>query len=377
MNILFFAYDFERGGIARYSREVAEGLGRLGHKVFVVSDFSEGGTALTGSEAFTRVSFPKRELKSASFWLDFVPFRLLTKKLSIEMFLLAALFPYGPMALALSKSTGVPFSIFVHGAELFVEKLKTKLVVSTIFSKASHIICVSHFTRDTLLTRFARSRAPIVIPPGTHPEVFVPAADRRLLLEKHGLAGRKVLLTVSRLVRRKGHAQVIKALPGLVERVPELVYLIAGTGPAEEELRGLVREMGLDQHVRFLGFVEDLGLPELYALCDVFALPSVETTETESGSMGVEGFPAVFLEASACASPVVAGKSGGSPEAVLDGVTGFIVDGEDVEQVAGACLRLLLDEELADRLGRNGRKRVEDDFSWDRIVRRIEEEIRR
>jgi len=375
MNILFFAYDFERGGIARYSREVAEGLGRLGHKVFVVSDFSEGQAALTGHEAFTPVSFPKRELKSASFWLDFVPFRLLGKKLSVEMFLLAALFPYGPMALALSKSTGIPFSIFVHGAELFVEKLKTRLVVSTIFAKAAHIICVSHFTRDLLLERFPRSRSPVVIPPGTHPESFLPLADRKPLLEKHGLAGKRILLTVSRLVRRKGHAQVVRALPSLVERVPELVYLIAGTGPAEEELRALVHETGLEECVRFLGFVEDKTLSELYALCDVFVLPSFKTTDTESGSRGVEGFPAVFLEASACGRPVIAGKSGGSPEAVLDGITGLIVDGENVEQISEAVLRLLLDEGLVNRLGQNGRKRVEEEFSWETIVRRIEKQM--
>lgn len=376
MNILFFAYDFERGGIARYSREVANGLGRLGHRVFVVSDFTKEIPGLTGGETFTPVSFTKRDLKSPSFWLDFVPFRLLAKKLSIDMLLLAALFPYGPMALLLAKGTGIRCSIFVHGAELFVEKLKTKLVVSRIFSRASHIICVSQFTRDTLLARFPNSRTPVVIPPGTHPEVFRPADDREALLHKHGFSGKRILFSVSRLVRRKGHAQVIKALPKIIERVPDALYLIAGTGPAEDELRTLVRETGMDQRVQFLGFVRDEQLTEVYAMCDVFVLPSVETTDTESGSKGIEGFPAVFLEASACGRPVIAGKSGGSPEAVLDGVTGLIVDGENIDQLADAVLKPLLDSQLADQLGRNGRNRVEDQFSWDAILRRIDAELR-
>lgn len=375
MNILFFAYDFERGGIARYSREVAEGLGRLGHKVFVVSDFTKGIPAPTGERAFTPLSFRKKELRSPSFWLDFIPLRLLVKKLSIDMMLLAALFPYGPMSLLLSKTTGIPFSIFVHGAELFVQKRKTKWVVSRIFRNARHITCVSDFTRKTLRERFPGSHDPVVIPPGTHPGVFKPATERAALLERHGLKGRRVILTASRLVRRKGQAQVIRALPRIMERVPNVIYLVVGTGPAEPELRALTREMGLSEHVRFVGYVADEELPELYALCDVFVLPSTETTATESGSRGVEGFPAVFLEASACGRPVVAGKSGGSAEAMLDGVTGLLVDGKSVGQIADAVRKLLLDEKLANRLGQNGRNRIEREFSWDAIIRRIEKEI--
>jgi len=375
MNILFFAYDFERGGIARYSREVADGLGQLGHKVFVVSDFTKGIPDPFGDRAFTSLSFAKKNLRSPSFWLDFLSLRLLVRKLSIDMMLLAALFPYGPMALLLSKSTGIPFSIFVHGAELFVQKRKTKWIVSRIFQNASHIICVSDFTRTTLLRRFPESHDPAVIPPGTHPEIFKPAADREALLEKHGLKGRKVVLTASRLVRRKGQGQVIRALPKIMERVPEVLYLIVGSGPAEPELRALTQEIGLSEQVRFLGYIADEKLPELYALCDVFVLPSMETTHTESGSRGIEGFPAVFLEASACGRPIVAGKSGGSAEAVLDGVTGFLVDGKSVEQITDAVLRLLLDEELANRFGQTGRHRVKKEFSWDAIIRRIEKEI--
>jgi len=375
MNILFFAYDFEHGGIARHTREVAEGLGRLGHRVFVISDFEGGAAGLTGKQAFIPVSFPKRDLRSPSFWLDLVPIRSLTKKLSIEMLLLAALFPYGPMALLISRSTGVPFSIIVHGAELFVEKRKTRLIVSQLFARARTIICVSRFTRDALLQRFPNSRMPVIIHPGTHPEVFMPAANRGVLLEKYGLRGKRVLLSVSRLVRRKGHAQVIKVLPRVMERVPDVVYLIAGGGPAEEGLRALVDDMQLAEYVEFLGLVDDEELIDLYALCDIFVLPSMETTDTESGFLRLEGFGIVFLEASASGRPVVAGRSGGTPEAVIDGVTGLLVDGENVEQIGDALLKLLLDEQLAERLGRTGRSRVEREFSWDTIVRAIEKEI--
>lgn len=375
MNLLVFAYDFERGGIARYSREVAEGLGRLGHNVFVVSDFGEGIPPRIGESFFLPLSFPKKSLRSPFFWFDFVPLRRLVKKLLIDRMLLAALFPYGPMALLLSKSTGIPFSVFVHGAELYPQKPKTRWIVSRIFQNARCVICVSDFTRTALLRRFPASCDPAVIPPGTHPEIFKPASDREALLATHGLQGRKVILTASRLVRRKGHAQVIRALPEIMERVPEVLYLIVGSGPAEPELRALTRETGLGEQVRFLGYVSDEKLPDVYSLCDVFVLPSRETTQTESGSLGIEGFPAVYLEAAACGRPVVAGKSGGSDEAVLDGVTGLLVDGESVEQIADAVLKLLLDEELANRLGRNGRERVEREFSWDAIVRRIEREI--
>lgn len=375
MNLLLFAYDFERGGIARYSREVAEGLGRLGHRVFVVSDFTKGMPSPIGESFFIPLRLRKKNLRSPFFWFDFLPLRRLVRKLSIDRMLLAALFPFGPMALLLSKSTGIPFSVFVHGAELYPQKPKTRRIVSRIFQNARCVICVSDFTRTALLRRFPASRDPAVIPPGTHPEIFKPATDRESRLARHGLQGRKVILTASRLVRRKGHAQVIRALPSILERVPDVLYLIVGSGPAEPELRALTHEMGLSEQVRFLGYIADETLPEVYLLCDVFVLPSKETTQTESGSLGIEGFPAVYLEASACSRPIVAGKSGGSDEAVLDGVTGILVEGESVEQIADAVLKLLLDEDLANRLGRNGRERVEREFSWDAIVRRIEREI--
>jgi len=377
MNILFFAYDFQRGGIARYSREIARGLGRIGHRVFVLSDFREEMPALAGQEPFIRVSLSRRSLRSPLFWLDFFPLRSLTKRLSIDMLLLAHLFPYGPMVLIISKTTGIPFSIFVHGSELFLEKRRTRFAVSRIFASASHIICVSRFTRDTLLRRFPESRTPVVIPPGTDPALFTPAVNRKALLAKYGLERKKVLLTVSRLVRRKGHARVIRALPKVLERVPQVIYLVAGSGPAEDELRALVRDMRLEEHVRFLGLVDDDELIDLYALCDVFVLPSVETTDTETGSRGVEGFPAVFLEASSSGRPVVAGRSGGSAEAVIHGATGLLVHGENVEEVADAVLWLLLDDQLAERLGRNGRARVEREFSWENIIRAIDREIHR
>ncbi len=375
MNILFFAYDFEQGGIARTSQEVASGLGRLGHKVFVVSDFARKIPGLTGREAFTPLSFRKKNLRSLSFWLDFFPLRVLLKRLSIDMLFLGALFPYGPMAWLLSRTTRIPYAVIIYGAELFVQKSRTRRIVSGIFAKASHIVCVSEFTRRTLLRRFPRSRAPVVIPAGAPVQDFAPAADRPALLDKYGLTGKRVILTVARLVRRKGHAQVIRALPRLLERVPHLVYVIAGSGPTEDELRALVQRMRLDEHVRFVGYASGKRLVDLYRLCDVFVLPSRDTTDTESGRRGVEGFPLAYVEASACGRPIVAGKSGGSAEAVLDGVTGLLIDGESVEQIADAVLKLLLDEELANRLGQNGRKRVEEEFSWDAVVRRIEKEI--
>ncbi len=375
MNILFFAFDFQRGGIARHTREVAEGLGRLGHRVFVVSDFGEGKPGLTGHEMFRAINLPRRGLRSATFWLDFIPLRSMVKKAHIDLMLLAAVFPYGPMTLLLSKGTGVPFSVIVHGAEIFVEKEKTKLIVSKILEKAKTIICVSRFTRDALLERFPRSRKPVIIHPGTRPDVFMPVADRVVLLEKYGFQGKRVLLSVSRLERRKGHAQVIKALPEIVAEVPEVVYLIVGSGPAEEDLRSLVQETHLGERVQFLGTPDDDELVDLYAMCDVFVLPSVETSDTESGALRMEGFGIVFLEAAASGRPVVAGKSGGSVEAVLDGQTGLLVDGSDVKQVADAILKLLLDERLAEKLGRNGRERVEREFSWDTIVRAIEREL--
>jgi phosphatidylinositol alpha-1,6-mannosyltransferase len=184
-----------------------------------------------------------------------------------------------------------------------------------------------------------------------------PGAARRAAL---GLAGRPVVVCVSRLVPRKGQDTLIRALPTVRSVVPDACLLVVGSGPHERRLRELAARTGLAEHVRFTGGVADADLPGYYGAGDVFAMPC----RTRRRGLEVEGLGMVFLEASACGLPVVAGASGGAPEAVLEGRTGTVVDGRSVPAVAAAVTRLLSDPALVAEQGSAGRDWVLAEWGW-------------
>jgi phosphatidylinositol alpha-1,6-mannosyltransferase len=169
-----------------------------------------------------------------------------------------------------------------------------------------------------------------------------------------------VVLCVSRLVRRKGQDVLIDALPPLRRAVPDAVLLLVGTGPYERELRALAARRGVAEHVVFTGGVAFSDLPQLYAAGDVFAMPC----RTRRGGLDVEGLGIVYLEASASGLPVLAGDSGGAPEAVREGETGYVVDGRDVDAVADRLVTLLGDAALRRAMGAAGRAWVEQQWPW-------------
>jgi phosphatidylinositol alpha-1,6-mannosyltransferase len=152
---------------------------------------------------------------------------------------------------------------------------------------------------------------------------------------------------------------MIEALPLVLEAFPKTTYLIVGEGPQGSHLRTLVKTLGLEDNVIFVGQVKEDELGAYYAACDVFAMVSRDIPEKGD----VEGFGIVYLEANLFGKPVVAGRSGGVPDAVLNEQTGLLVNPHDPQEVASAIVRLLRDPELAERLGTNGRNRVRDEFT--------------
>jgi phosphatidylinositol alpha-1,6-mannosyltransferase len=176
--------------------------------------------------------------------------------------------------------------------------------------------------------------------------------------------GTRWLVTVARLQRHKGVDTVIAALPSILTRAPEVRYAVAGTGPDHERLVRLAAKLGVAERVHFLGSVADQDLPGFYNLASVYVGAS-----RRSEGLGVEGFGISLVEASACGRPIVAGNSGGIPDAVRDGETGVLVPPEDPEAFAGAICRLLADPARAQQIGANGRRAVETYFNWDRVVR--------
>ena len=178
------------------------------------------------------------------------------------------------------------------------------------------------------------------------------------------------MLTISRLHDYKGHDKVIKTLPRLISKFTDIVYLIVGTGPYEECLRKLTDELKLDGHVIFTGQVDDEILPLYYNACDVFIMLSREIYNEAK----VEGFGIVFLEASACGKPIIAGRSGGIEDAVTDRVTGILVDPLDQDEIESAAEKILSDKNYAEQLGSNGVARIkEEKLDWHNVSDKIRE----
>ena len=268
----------------------------------------------------------------------------------------------GYLGLQLQRWFKLPFVVYAHGNEVLAaidsDWDKPRLALK----KAACVLANSRFTAGLLQTAGVVPESIAIIPLGFDTERFRPQIPnlqlRRTLLGDR--ARGPVILTVGNLVERKGHDMVIRSLPAICQQVPDATYLIAGTGPFKERLDELAAQLGVRDRIIFAGNVPDDQLPDLYAMCDVFAMPS----RARLASHDVEGFGLVFLEAGACAKPVVAGRSGGIEDAVVDGFTGLIVDPSDTQDIGQALIRLLTDSELRGRLGRQARDRVEKERTW-------------
>jgi phosphatidylinositol alpha-1,6-mannosyltransferase len=301
----------------------------------------------------------------------------------------AELKPAGYPARWLRARYGMPYGVIVHGTELLLLDAKMRRsrfkrwTARELLGRASVVVANSRWTADlarstlAALDRGPASRPDVrVVPLGTTPERFRPGIDPRPIRERYGLAGGPWLLTVSRLDWHKGIDTVIRALPAVRAACPAGLprYAVAGVGSVRPHFERLVAELGLDDAVRFLGFVPDDALPALYNAVDLYVGAS------RRAGLLAEGFGIALVEASACGLAVVGGRSGGVPDAVRDGETGILVDSDDPAAVARGIVTLLGDAGLRRRMGAAGRRAVEAYYNWDRVARdliAIDREFRR
>jgi phosphatidyl-myo-inositol dimannoside synthase len=282
-----------------------------------------------------------------------------------------------PAALALRAAGKLGrVHLAAHGRELLLAPWQTLPLAQagydrirrTTLVRADTILAGSHFTAGLARDLGADPERIRITHYGTDPTRFQPR-DASALRERLGLGTRPVLLTIARLVARKGIDTVLDALPAVLARHPDAAYVVAGDGPESDALKARARRLGVERAVHFAGSVTDEELPLWYSLADVFVMPS------RSDPPDVEGFGIVFLEAAACERPVVAARAGGIPDAVADGVTGVLVPPGDAAALALELAALLGDEARRAELGRRGRERVLADFTWDRVVERTLEAL--
>lgn len=259
--------------------------------------------------------------------------------------------------LIVKKLFRIPYVLFTYVEELtYITFRPTHLrLLKRVVRNADAIITVSDYSIGVLLELGADpTRIHKVLPAVGRDKLEVTVEEVEALRSKYSLSGCRVLLTVGRLIERKGHATAIEALPTILQSFPKVHYVIVGAGAEENKLKKLVQQAGLGDHVLFTGEVDNKELACWYEICDIFVMPHRNLTSFRD----TEGCPTVFLEAGAHGKPVIGGKDGGVTDAILHDRTGFIIDGTDASKLAESVCYLLKTPELAARMGAAGRAYV-------------------
>jgi phosphatidylinositol alpha-1,6-mannosyltransferase len=278
--------------------------------------------------------------------------------------------PEGLSAL-LARTTGAPpYFCWAHGEELgYIDSSRElRRLAATVYGRARAILANSQNTATLLARRGVPSKAVHVVRLGVEYDRFRPdvpgGADLRNALAPDG---ETICLTVGRLQRRKGHDLVLEALKRFGGAARRIRYVIVGDGDERNRLEQMVADFDLGSVVVFAGKVSSADLPRYYAASDLFVHPN------RVDGADFEGFGIVFLEAAASGLPVIAGRSGGVPEAVLDGVTGSLVSGTDSAELTRVMSEFIGDARRRREMGAAGRARVLSEFTWQRAADRVAE----
>jgi phosphatidylinositol alpha-1,6-mannosyltransferase len=260
-----------------------------------------------------------------------------------------------PLALMAGKLRSAGASNIValtHGHEVWWAKIPIlKSLLKKIIKDVDHLGYLGDFTKGEIAKISNQPQKFLQIAPGIDTQHFAPKSARGDLIEKYRLDGRRVIVSVGRLVHRKGQDELVKAMPKILEQFPDAILLFVGEGPIKQMLFNSAKQLGVLPKVVFAGRVSHHDLPDYICLGEIFAMP----VRSRFSGLEVEGLGIVYLEASACGLPVIVGNSGGAVDAVLDKKTGLLVDGTKSDQIADAICELLANPERAKQMGADGR----------------------
>jgi len=358
------------GGIAEWALGIATNLAKSGHQVTVLSRWKNPEDRNANKNMpFDVRHMGGRDWNRFRYWYAlFHLFKAL--RTSPEATVIAATWELAaPMPVLQHIFGSCHYVVAAHGLE--VTKLeqtgRARQFIRTI-NNAQLTVAVSRFTQKEIRKRLDHNTANRVIflPNGVDTNRFRYTENYQHLKQQLSISpGARILLTLARVIERKGHDTVLQAMPDILNRFPDTVYIIAGPGhpPTVSRLKKLVEELGLNDHVRFTSFVDDNDLNAFYSMSDIYIM--VSRTIEQAGDS--EGFGITFLEANACGCPVIGSYAGGIPDAVEDGVNGFLVQPDDPAAVADRVIRLFDDRSLLEELGKKGLKRVQE-FTWSKIA---------
>ncbi|MCU4675553.1 glycosyltransferase family 4 protein [Catenovulum sp. 2E275] len=269
--------------------------------------------------------------------------------------------PEGVAAYIVAKLKGIPYLCFVHGEDVTnaARSREFTWMVNKALKSSSKLICNSQNSKNVLMKDWGCPESQIeVLNPGVDTNKFIPAEYNREIRNKFNWQDRPVILTVSRLEERKGHDMLIRALDIVKAHHPDVLYAIIGGGDRRTYLEDLVESLKLSDHVMFMSELSDEQMIECYQQCDIFALPN------RTIGLNIEGFGMVLVEAQSCAKPVIGGNSGGTPETMIIGETGFVIDCTEPTKLATKLVELLNNRMNLPSIGQKGREHVVNTLDW-------------
>jgi phosphatidylinositol alpha-1,6-mannosyltransferase len=368
MKILIVTWNFppRRGGIEYVVSSLSAGLAKK-HSVFIVT--SHSAPSYSQGPVIYRPRWP-----GLSVFFLYALVRsglLLCRNRSISVVLGGSAL-VAPIVLFLARLFNRKAVVLTHGLDLTYPSMLYKVACLRWVRFCDRIIANSRYTAELAHRRGAAEGAVTVIPPGVSCERFISLPPRERFAQALGLADRKIVLFVGRLARRKGVNEFIEqALPLIAQAVPAVCFVLVGSNPTESlahredlvgQLKTTVAAAALEQHVRFLGPLDDQELSKVYQIADLLVLPVLSLKDD------VEGFGVVVLEAAAAGIPAVATRVGGISDAIEDRRSGILVEPGNYEQLAQSVIELLTDEEKRQRLGNYAKSRARKKFSWDKII---------
>ncbi len=372
MKLLMLTWNFPPavGGMEVMIEQIFTGLQQRGHAVEVVTTWADKRPPTPGVHRAPRRGVPA--------YLLFCLRRghQLCRTLRPDFILCGSLIS-APVGWLLARLFRRPWGCPLYGSDLATGGRIHHWIARFLLRRADVLFPISRFTADLAVRRGARADRCVIIPPGVDPTPFdaPPTTGAESILSACQV--RRVLITVGRLVRRKGVLEFVRdVMPTLTKEMPEILFLIVGDDGAQSlihnkegmrrQIEAAIQEHNLGDHVRVLGKLSDQELLRLYFNAHVFVLPVLELPGD------IEGFGIVFLEAGLAGVPSVATSTGGIPDAIVDGHTGLLVPPGDTAALQAAVLRLLRDEELRQQFGRQAADRARNELNWDKIIDRYE-----
>lgn len=364
MNIVVLtgSYAPETGGIAELIQGFATGLAANGCRVHVLS-------AIPGSHRYGSPGIPvtEFELPARGYLRRVMSCRDAVKKLvrsvDAERVVASSWSPFAVHTPARVNDRALHTDVWCHGMDLLepMRSVRYRALLRRTLGRASVVIANSTFTAEIARTAGAEQAKTVIIHPGVDGDRFRPGPKDPALLARLNLeAEARIILSVGRLVERKGLDLVIRAMPAIVHAHVSARYVIVGDGPDRLRLERLAKSEGMAPFVRFAGAASSEELPAFYRSADLFALPNRFLADRGD----VEGFGIVFLEAACTEIPSLGGRSGGTGDAIEDGNTGYLVDPENPADLAAHVCALLANETLRRRMGVAGRARALQQFQW-------------